>query len=153
MSSSPEPHRPCSKCPVLDIGHRYEKGDPHDPWRRMPALFDAARRLFGNVWFNHGSQTRLGTEKAMRQYCYLQRSRYGLCTMARSRACQGLLQGAIEAAGQGRNRHAMLRHQLVQVVNREETHEAMKATMARPRNVTRLPDVDFDFGRQQDLLD
>lgn len=151
MSSSPE-HLPCSKCPVLDLGRRYPPGDERDPWRRMPDLFEAARRIFGGVWYNHQSKTRVQTEQSMRRYCQLQRHRYGLCTMARSRACQRLLQGAVEASAGGRSRHAMLHYQLVQVVNREETHAAMKATVARPPDVTRLPALDFDFGRQQDLL-
>lgn len=139
---------PCSECPFLDFGHKYPVRDDRDPWRRMPACFDAARRVFGPGMFNHQSKLRLRAEKLLGHYCRVQREKYGPCTRRRSLICQQIVADALNTAGRqapdGPARIAYATQGLRRAVNDEATSERMKATVVKADlGVLKMPPITF----------
>ena len=141
------PDSPCAKCPLLDLGREYEKGDPNDPWRRMPELFQASQRLFGNAMMNRQGRTRLRLEKLMGHWCRRMRERHGLCTQKRARLCRAILAESIahgHKAPPGQQ-HAYVTQALKTAVNDQGIHDRMKQTRvtSQPVGDLTLPPITF----------
>jgi hypothetical protein len=142
----PDEH-PCSKCPILDLGHRYPVRDPRDPWRRMPKMFQLCVRIFGPQINSHESLTRLRLEKLFGHYCKTQRSKYGPCTKARTHVCARVLLDAVQHGHEAPDRprrYAYVTHALRTTVNDDSTHLAMKETVvAKPEPTMTMPPITF----------
>ncbi len=139
---------PASPCPVLDLGVKYPRGDLRDPWRRMPALFQAARSVFGSGMFNNDGRLRLRVEQLMGRYCSRQRTAYGPCTRKRSQVCQCILLKAVEHGREGgstpQQKLAYAQAELARTVTSDETDRKLKATVVKADlGKLRMPPITF----------
>ena len=119
-----------SPCPILDLGVRLEKGDPNDPWRRMPLLFQTAKGVFGAGMFNHDGQTRKRIEARIGHYCKCTRETHGACTLQRSKLCRGAITEEVQRAAfapKGQE-HAYMQAGITRLLRSERHHADLKAT-------------------------
>ena len=135
---------PCSNCPLLDLGVQYPVNDERDPWRRMPAVFGAARRVFGGAMFKHDSRPRARAEHLLGHYCRVQREKYGSCTRRRSTLCQGIVKLAFDhaASAPADQRYAYAQAALKRAATSDDTDALLKPTVIRkPSGPLRMPPI------------